>query len=96
MVEPKGGHREITVTQHRKKPDFAREVERISTLRRYRSASKIHLVVDNLNTHFEKSFVETFGKKKSQKLISRIQFHYTPKHASWLNMAEIEIGILDR
>jgi hypothetical protein len=95
-VEPKGGHREVEVTKHRKKPDFAREIKRISTLPYYRNADKIHFVLDNLNTHFEKSIIETFGKQKAARLMKRIQFHYTPKHASWLNMAEIEIGVLSR
>ncbi len=95
-VEPKGGHREVAVTPHRKKPDFAREMKRIIQLPRYRTAEKIHIVLDNLNTHFEKSFVATFGKEKSEKIMRRILFHYTPTHASWLNMAEIEIGIFSR
>lgn len=63
---------------------------------RYADALKIHFVLDNLNTHFEKSFTETFEKGEAERILSRIQFHHTPKHASWLNMAEIEIGILDR
>lgn len=95
-IEPKGGHREVTVTQHRKKPDFAKEIKRILEFPRYEHATKIHIVLDNLNTHFEKSLIETFGAEKTKRLIDRITFHYTPKHASWLNMAEIEIGILDR
>jgi len=95
-VEPKGGHREVTVTAHRKKSDFSREVKRIVALPRYQTAKKIHIVLDNLNTHFERSFLETFGKDETKKIMSRIQFHYTPKHASWLNMAEIEIGIFSR
>jgi hypothetical protein len=95
-VEPKGGYREVAVTKRRKKPDFAREIKRVIELPRYENAAKIHIVLDNLNTHFEKSFTETFGRKKAKRLLSRIQFHYTPKHASWLNMAEIEIGILSK
>jgi hypothetical protein len=94
-VEPKAGYREITVTSNRKKADFAREVRRIVDLPRYRDAKKIHIVVDNLNTHFESSFYETFGEEEARRVLSRLQFHYTPVHASWLNMAEIEIGILD-
>jgi len=49
--------------------------------------------MDNLNIHFPKSIIETFGESEGQKMLSRIEFHYTPKHASWLNMAEIEIGV---
>jgi hypothetical protein len=95
-VEPKGGHREVTVTAHRKRMDFAKEIRRVVDLPRYRDADKIHIVLDNLNTHFEKSFLETFGAEETRRLMNRIEFHHTPTHASWLNMAEIEIGILDR
>lgn len=95
-VEPKGGYRTVAVTRHRKRPDFAKEMKRIIELPRYKNTIKIHIVLDNLNTHFEKSFIETFGEKETARIMSRIQFHYTPKHASWLNMAEIEIGILSR
>src|SRR4028118_494333 len=63
---------------------------------RYRHAKKVHLVVDNLNTHFAKVFVEVMGEKRAAKLLRRIEFHYTPIHGSWLNMAEIEIGILEK
>jgi hypothetical protein len=93
-VEPKGGHREVTVTRRRKRPDFATEIKRITELSRYQNTTKIHIVLDNLNTHFEKSFLEAFGEEETKRIMSRIRFHYTPKHASWLNMAEIEIGIL--
>lgn len=95
-VEPKGGHREVTVTARRTKRDFAEEIKRIIDLPRYQSATMIHIVLDNLNTHFPPSFVETFGEKEATHILSRIQFHYTPKHASWLDAAEIEIGILSR
>jgi len=59
-------------------------------------ARRIHLVLDNLNTHFRKCFDDVLGNRAAAKLLRRVQFHYTPKHASWLNMAEIEIGILSR
>lgn len=95
-VEPKGGHREVTMTKRRTKRDFAEEIKRIIELPRYLTATKIHLVLDNLNTHFPPSFVETSGEEAAARMLSRIQFHYTPKHASWLDAAEIEIGILSR
>lgn len=95
-VEPKGGWRETTVTLRRTHQDFAREIKRIMELPRYCPARKIHLVCDNLNTHYEKSFIETFGQKESKPILDRLVFHYTPKHASWLNMAEIELSILSR
>lgn len=95
-VEPKGGYREATVTARRTTQDFAHEIERIVMLPRYLSAAKIHFVLDNLNTHFEPSLIKTFGQERAKELLGRIAFHHTPKHASWLNMAEIELSILSR
>jgi len=94
-VEPKGGQRTVLVTDHRAKPDFVAFVRHLLELV-YATARRVHLVLDNLNTHFRKCFEEVLGVKKAQALLRRVVFHYTPKHASWLNMAEIEIGILDR
>jgi len=94
-VEPKGGHREVEVTHRRTKSDFVAFVQYLA-LEVYGAARKIHLVLDNLNTHFRASFEEVMGMETATKFLSRLEFHYTPKHASWLNMAEIEIGILDR
>lgn len=62
----------------------------------YAKARRVHLVLDNLNIHFRKCFDDVLGKRAATKLLRRVEFHYTPKHASWLNMAEIEIGILSR
>lgn len=93
-VEPKGGYRSVRATTRRTRTDFALELQRVSHLPRYKKAKLIHIVLDNLNTHNEKSCVETFGKKEAARMLNRIQFHYTPKHASWLNMAEIEIGVM--
>lgn len=94
-IEPKGGLRQAEVTAQRTKSDF---VQFISYLVKkvYAGAQKIHLVLDNLNTHFRSSFEEVLGVKRATRLLTRVEFHYTPKHASWLNMAEIEIGIMDR
>ena len=94
-VEPKAGQRIVAVTARRGKVDF---VEFVSNLLRntYAKARRVHLVLDNLNTHFRKCFEDVLGKRAAAKLLRRVQFHYTPKHASWLNMAEIEIGILTR
>ena len=94
-VEPLAGWRQIQVTRHRKKADFVHFIRQLLQ-GRYRHAKKVHLVVDNLNTHFASVFVEVLGQKRAQKLLNRVEFHYTPKHGSWLNMAEIEIGILDK
>ena len=94
-VEPKGGRRTILFTDHRAKPDFVAFVQYLLE-QVYATARRVHLVMDNLNTHFRKCFEEVLGLKEAKALLRRVVFHYTPKHASWLNMAEIEIGILDR
>ena len=95
-VEPLGGWRQAVVTRHRAKKDFAKEICRIAGATHFKNAKQIHLVMDNLNTHFEGSLIETFGKKKAKAILKRLVFHHTPKHASWLNMAEIELSILSR
>lgn len=94
-VEPKGGQRTVWVTDRRAKPDFVAFV-RYLLEQVYATARRVHLVMDNLNTHFRKSFDEVLGTKAAQALLRRAVFHYTPKHANWLNRAEIEIGVLDR
>ncbi len=94
-VEPKGERRVVEVTARRTKPEFVSFVRRLVE-RTYASAHKIHLVLDNLNTHFRSSFEEVLGPSAARSLLRRVEFHHTPTHASWLNMAEIEIGILDR
>lgn len=94
-VEPLAGKRKIKVTLQRKKSDFAYFIKDLVT-GMYGQAKKIRLVLDNLNTHFASSFYETFSKEEADMLLSRIEFCYTPKHASWLNMAEIEINMMDR
>jgi transposase len=93
-VEPKAGKRFVQPKRHRKRPDFARFVRDL--LRRYPNAGRVHLVLDNLNTHNEKSLIDTFGKEAARPMLDRIAWHYTPKHASWLNMAEVEISALQR
>jgi len=94
-IEPKGGRRQVEVTARRTKGDFVKFVSHLAK-KVYVGAHKIHLVLDNLNTHFRSSFEEVLGIKRATQLLERVEFHYTPKHASWLNMAEIEIGIMDR
>jgi hypothetical protein len=94
-AEPKGGTRTVMVTEHRAKTDFVTFVRHLLE-RVYAKAHCVHLVMDNLNTHFRRCFEEVLGVKEAEALLRRVVFHYTPKHASWLNMAEIEIGILDR
>ena len=94
-VEPKGRRRTVLVTDRRTKIDFVAFVQYLLE-EVYAKARRVHLVLDNLNTHFRKCFEDVLGVKEARALLRRVVFHYTPKHASWLNMAEIEIGVLDR
>jgi hypothetical protein len=90
-VEPHAGRRCVLVTERRAKLDFARFTRNLLEYV-YRSARRVHLGMDNLRSCFE----EVLGVNAAQRLRRRVEFHYTPKHASWLNMAEIEIGVLTR
>lgn len=93
-VEPKAGNHHLQVTDTRTREDFAMFIKMLID-KKYKKATKVLIVLDNLNTHFEKSFYETFTKKECTRLLKRLEFVYTPKHASWLNIAEIEINLLD-
>lgn len=93
-IEPKRGKHLITVTKHRKAKDFAEFLRAIG--REYPKAKKIHLVMDNLNTHCLKSLTAHLGPKRGRNLWSRFEVHYTPKHASWLNQAETQISMYSR
>ena len=92
-VEPKGGKRYPLVTPQRTKRDFALYLQSLG--KQYSKAKLIRVVLDNLNTHNPSSLYETFGEHDARKILKRFEFHYTPKHASWLNVAEIEIGVMD-
>jgi hypothetical protein len=94
-IEPKAGKHYIQVTDQRRRKDFALFMKWLIE-NKYKKAKQIRIIMDNLNTHFEKSFYETFSKQESKKLLKRAQFVYTPKHASWLNMAEIEINMMQK
>ena len=94
-IDPKGGRRIVKVTDTRTKSDFAYFIRDLVE-KHFKSARFIQIVLDNLNTHFEKSLIETFGKRKANRILEKVRFIYTPKHASWLNMAEIEINIMDK
>lgn len=93
-VEPKAGRHFTKITKNRKAPEFAKIVHKI--IRAYPKARTIHLVMDNLNTHCEKSLTGHFGKVLGARLWKRITPHYTPVHGSWLNQAEIEISLFSR
>ena len=90
-IEPKKGKHFTKVTENRKMPEFAAFVK--SIIASYAEAKTIHFVMDNLSTHSEKALIEKFGKTEGRRLWGRLTVHYTPKHASWLNQAEIGIGI---
>lgn len=91
-TEPLIGSRIVRVTEQRTKQDWARFLEAIA--KEYKHAEKITLVMDNLNTHVPGSLYETFQPEKAKALLDRFEFVYTPKHGSWLNMAEIELRVL--
>jgi hypothetical protein len=93
-VEPLAGKRFVRVTERKTRQDWASFLETIAA--NYEYAEKITLVMDNLNTHSPGSFYETFPPVKAKALWERFEFIYTPKHGSWLNMAEIELNILIR
>jgi hypothetical protein len=90
--EPLAGNRMVKITERRTKRDWAHFLEKIAA--QYENAEKIILVMDNLNTHTPGSFYETFQPEKAKALWNRFEFVYTPKHGSWLNMAEIELNVL--
>jgi hypothetical protein len=94
-VAPKAGIHLVKVTERRTKEDFACFIEDLVE-KHFPEANYIQLVLDNLNTHFDGSLIETFGKRKAKRLLRKIRFIYTPKHGSWLNMAELEINAMDK
>ncbi len=93
-VEPKAGRYFPQVTPNRSSPQFADYLLRIA--QHYPKARTIHLVMDNLNSHTRKAVVERFGEKQGDWLWQRFTVHYTPKHGSWLNQAEIAISLFSR
>ena len=93
-VEPKAGRHFTIPTPNRSAAEFAKTLAQLST--RYSKARQIHLVVDNLNIHCENSLLKHFGAHQGADLWRRFTVHYTPKHGSWLNQAEIEIGLFSR
>ncbi len=94
IVEPKPGRHHTHATPNRKAAQFAKALRRIA--RRHPAAKTIHLVVDNLNTHRAKSLSDTFGEREGGRLWERFIVHYTPKHGSWLNPAELEASLWAR
>jgi len=95
FCEPLVGWREVSVRERRTKIDWAMEVERLLTTR-YAAAEKVILVCDNLNTHTMGAFYEAFEPERARAIVRRLSFCYTPKHGSWLNIAENELSSMTR
>jgi transposase len=95
VVEPLAGRREVAVTARRAIPDFAARMKYLCDAM-YPGAAVIRVVLDNLNTHTLGSLFATFAPHEAWRLARRLEFHFTPKHASWLNMAECELSVLSR
>ncbi len=94
-VEPLAGHRRVVARRQRTRIDWAHEVEHLLTVD-YPDAPRVLLVMDNLNTHSIGSLYEAFEPAKARELAQRLEIHHTPKHGSWLNIAEIELSALTR
>src|SRR4030067_653700 len=95
LFDPLPGKRFVKVTDQRTRKDWACAMKELAD-KKYPQAEKIVVVLDNLNTHSPASFYEPFEPEEARRLTNRFEFHYTPKHGSWLNMAEIELGVLIR
>ena len=95
FVEPLGGMHHVSVHEHRKATDWAKEIRYLSDVM-FPDAEKIILVMDNLNTHKPASLYKTFPPAEARRIIKRLEIHYTPKHGSWLDMAEIELNVMTR
>jgi len=95
FFEPLAGKRHVKVTERRTQTDWAQAMRELSDIH-YPTAEKIIVVLDNLNTHTPASFYTAFAAEEARRLANRFEFHYTPKHGSWLNMAEIELSALSR
>jgi hypothetical protein len=94
-VEPLGGRRHIEITERRTMIDWAQVIKDMLTLR-YPKAKKVRLEMDNLNTHSIASLYKAFSPDEAKRLADRLDIHYTPKHGSWLNIAEIELSVYKR
>ena len=92
-VEPLAGKRHVEVTERRTRREWAIMIKQMLD-ERYPGATKVRLIMDNLNTHNIASLYETFEPAEARRLAERLEIHYTPKHGSWLNMAEIELSVL--
>ena len=94
-VEPLGGKRQVKITERRTRIDWAYFIKEMLE-DRYPAAEKVILVMDNLNTHNIASLYTAFPAEEARRLAERLEIHFTPKHGSWLNIAEIELSVLKR
>ena len=95
FIEPLAGMHHVSVREHRTAKDWAKEIKYLSDVM-YPNAEKIILVMDNLNTHAISSLYKTFTPEEARRITKRLEIHYTPKHGSWLNIAEIELNVMTR
>ena len=95
MFEPLAGQRHVKVTERRTALDYAHVIRELVDVH-YATVDKVVLVQDNLNTHKPASLYEAFPPEEARRILDKLEIHYTPKHGSWLNMAETELGILSR
>ena len=95
FFEPKSGWRHLDITDRRTAVDFALEVRRLVD-EHYPEAEKVRVILDNLNTHTGAALYQAFAPEEARRILRQLEFHYTPKHASWLNMVEIELSVLWR
>jgi len=95
FCEPKRGWRHVEVTEQRTMQDFARQMRWLVD-EAYPEAERVRVVLDNLNTHRAASLYETFAPDEARRILRKLEFHYTPKHGSWLNIAEIELSVFSR
>lgn len=93
FTEPLAGKREVSVRDRRTKIDWAIEMEQLLRTQ-YANIDKVILVCDNLNTHTRGAFYDAFPAEKAREIVKKIEFHYTPKHGSWLNIAECELSAM--
>ncbi len=95
FVQPRGGWRHVEVTERRTKDDFAHQMQALVD-RHLPDATIIRIVMDNLNTHTPAALYATFPAAEARRILRKLEFHYTPVHGSWLNMAELEFSMLSR
>lgn len=95
FIEPLGGRHHVSVREHRTATDWAEEIKYLSDIM-YPDAEKIVLVMDNLNTHKPASLYKKYPPEEARRIIKRLEIHYTPKHGSWLDIAEIELHVMTR